>query len=199
MQNKRILGMPFLWLGIGAAVVVTLILGNALGSYLAYTNAVSTSQARVEIFERSFETEIKKVKGDLALQIDQHQTDTMHLRSRVDDLEKSIAVLEKERKQLQTQVHLLKASARVARASAYLANESPGLAKRDLATAIEALEQAQLLAPLDQELAIGELIVSLSELRKSIEVKAYPIATLEILTDKLDALIGKSSQESAIR
>ncbi|MBI5032132.1 MAG: hypothetical protein HZB51_16495 [Chloroflexi bacterium] len=195
MLDKRILGVPVLWFGIGSVVLVLLIMENVLGSYLAYSNAVSIGLARTEAIERSLGTKIDKVEGDLALQIDQHQTDTTHLQSKVDGLNKAVIALEKGRKRLQMQVFLLKASARVARASVYLANESPGLAKRDLATAIESLEQAQLLAPLDQELAIGEIITSLTELRQSIEVKAYPIATLEILIDKLDTLIGKSSQE----
>ena len=191
MLNKKIFGVSILWLGIGSVVLVILILGGALGSYLAYSNAASIGLTKADAVEKSLISKINKVESALAVQIDHHQTDTAYLRSEVDDLNKTVVALENERKRLQMQVFMLKASARVARARVYLANETPGLAKRDLATAIEALEQAQTLAPSDQKLAIGEIGASLAELRQSIEAKAYPIATLEILIDKLDALIGK--------
>ena len=108
----------------------------------------------------------------------------------MDRLTKRLGVLETDRTRLQAQTMLGKASGKVVRAVIHLSADNPGLAKRDLATAIDALDQAQGLASDDKRHTIAEVRTSLAELRASIEAKAYPIATLEILGDKIDDLVG---------
>ena len=89
------------------------------------------------------------------------------------------------------QVLLLKASAKALKARIHLAEEEAGLAERDLAECDAALEAAKSLADEKAEIALQEIRTSIVELKESIEAHTFPLATLEIVSDKIDALIGK--------
>jgi len=89
------------------------------------------------------------------------------------------------------QVLLLKASAKALKARIHLAEEEAGLAERDLAECDAALEAAMALADEKAKIALQEIRTSIVELKDSVEAHTFPIATLEIVSDKIDALIGK--------
>ena len=89
------------------------------------------------------------------------------------------------------QVLLLKASAKALKARIHLAEKEAGLAERDLAECDAALEAAMALADEKAKIALQEIRTSIVELKDSVEAHTFPLATLEIVSDKVDALIGK--------
>lgn len=89
------------------------------------------------------------------------------------------------------QVLLLKASAKTLKARIHLAEEEAGLAERDLAECDAVLGAAMALADEKTSSALQEIRKSIVELKDSVEAQTFPLATLEIVSDKIDALIGK--------
>ncbi len=201
MFEKKIAGVTVRWLVAGAIALLALLIITTLGGYIAYANAISASAANADVLRKELDPKIKAQEASLAQlrtqenasaeKQSQQEKTIIALRNDADKLTKQVAALETDRTRLQMQVLLLKASGKVMRAVVHLTDLSPGLAQRDLAAAIDALAQAQTLATDDKRNAIGELRASLAELRGSIEAKAYPISTLEILGDKIDDLIGQ--------
>ena len=93
--------------------------------------------------------------------------------------------------QAEFQVLLLKASAKALKARIHLAEEEAGLAERDLAECDAVLEAAMALADEKTKSALQEIRTSIVELKDSVEARTFPLATLEIVSDKIDVLIGK--------
>ena len=89
------------------------------------------------------------------------------------------------------QVLLLKASAKALKARIHLAEEAAGLAERDLAECDATLQAATALADEKARISLQEIRTSIIELKESVEAHTFPLATLEIVSDKIDALIGK--------
>lgn len=202
MLERRIRGVPALWLVVGTIVVIVGLGVFALGGYIVYSSAVSTSAANVSAVEKALGAKITaqeqallaKFNADnnaLALRIDKQEREAAALRGDLIKANDQIAGLKIERTRLHTEVLLLKALGKVRQASIHLSDDSPGSAQRDLAVAIDVLDQAKTLVTEGKKVTVEEVRKGLAELRQSIEAKAYPIATLEILGDKLEDLIGK--------
>ena len=144
-------------------------------------------QAGAEIDKLKAAIEKAATEGDL-LRKDLREDLTEDISANADRFQEEVAnVATKAR----FQVLLLKASAKALKARIHLAEEEAGLAERDLAECDAALEAAEALADEKAEIALQEIRTSIVELKESIEAHTFPLATLEIVSDKIDALIGK--------
>lgn len=109
--------------------------------------------------------------------------------SRVADVETRAKSLEQQVSVLQFQSHLLRASVRVSRARAHLRERQSGLAVRELAEVERSLKAAAKLGTPGQIEQIAEIKTLLSDLKNVIETGTFPIQTLEVIGDRIDAMI----------
>ncbi len=141
------------------------------------------AQAGAEITE--LQAEIEKANTEEALLREDLREDL------TEDISTNADRLQEETTQAKLQVLLLKASAKALKARIHLAEKEVGLAERDLAECDATLEAAIALVNEKDKIALQEIRTSITELKESIEARTFPIATLEIVSDKIDALIGK--------
>lgn len=131
-------------------------------------------------------------QGDMATLLGKQRDTDAAIQTEARKLGETVVGLTGARDRLQLEVLLLKASGRLLRSSLHLNSQNPGLAKRDLVMAMDALDAAKSLAAEEKlRAAIGEFYTTVAELRQSIDAQAYPITTLELLSDKVEELIGK--------
>jgi chromosome segregation ATPase len=179
-----------------ALVIVGLLSNRGISANRASTERMSAEvdrlsdemeQARSEIDKLKAEMEKAGAEGD-RLREDLREDLTEDIATTADRLKEEATYLATEAK---LQVLLLKASAKALRARIHLAEKEAGLAERDLAECDAILEAATALADEKTVVALQEIRTSIVELKDGIEAHTFPIATLEIVSDKIDALIGK--------
>ena len=90
---------------------------------------------------------------------------------------------------LQFQNHLLRASVRISRARAHLREQQGGLAIRELAEVDRSLDAAANLGSVGQQEQIEEIKALLADLKNTVETGTFPIQTLEVVGDRIDAMI----------
>jgi len=193
-----------------ALVIVGLLCNKGISANRASTERISAEvnrlsdemeQAGAEIDRlktaiEQADTEIDKLKAELEkaategvlLREDLREDLTEDISANADRFQEEVTYVATNAK---FQVLLLKASAKALKARIHLAEEEAGLAERDLAECDAALEAAKALADEKAEIALQEIRTSIVELKESIEAHTFPLATLEIVSDKIDALIGK--------
>ena len=165
---------------------------------------VEVDKLKVEIDKADAEIDTLKVEIDkadaeidtLKAEIDKAVAERDRLREDLtEDISANVDRLQEEATYVAAnakfQVLLLKASAKALKARIHLAEEEAGLAERDLAECDAALEAAMALADEKAKIALQEIRTSIVELKDSVEAHTFPLATLEIVSDKIDALIGK--------
>lgn len=189
-----------------ALVTVGLASGRGISANRASTERLAAEldslndemgQAEVEVDKLKVEidkadAEIDKLKAEIekaAAERDRLREDlTEDISANADRLQEEAAYVAAQAK---LQVLLLKASAKALKARIHLAEKEAGLAERDLAECDAALEAAMALADEKAKIALQEIRTSIVELKDSVEAHTFPLATLEIVSDKIDALIGK--------
>ena len=217
MFEKKVWKIPIIWLLTGT-VLFLLLVGLVVEGILSF-EAISATQASIrELKARVDEVsaEAEQLGADLeraSAEKAQFQEDLAEkFSSQLEDLEEKtsgqLEGLEKEtsnqlqelRERLslqetrvdrfQFQVLLLKASGKALKARMHLAEKKVGLATRDLRECDSTLEAAKAFADEETRVSLEELRASISELKESIEAETFPLTTLEILIDRIDALIG---------
>jgi chromosome segregation ATPase len=144
-------------------------------------------QAGAEIDKLKAEIEKADAEGD-RLREDLREDLTEDISANTDRLQEEATYMATKTK---FQVLLLKASAKALKGRIHLAEKEAGLAERDLAECDAALEAAMALADEKTKTTLQEIRTSIVELKDSVEAHTFPLATLEIVSDKIDALIGK--------
>ncbi len=109
--------------------------------------------------------------------------------SRVADVERHATALTEEVAVLRFQNHLLRTSVRVSRARVHLRERQSGLAVRELAEAERSLDAAAKLGTQGQQEQIVEIKTLMADLKNTIETGTFPIQTLEVIGDRVDAMI----------
>ena len=214
---KEKLKAYFPWIMVAAAlfllialVIVGLLCNRGISANRASTERISAEVDRLnDEMEQAggeidkLEAAIEKADGEiveLRAELKKAETEGDRLRENLrEDLAEDISAntdrLQEEATQVATkaefQVLLLKASAKALKARIHLAEKEAGLAERDLAECDAALEAAAALADGKDKTALQEIRTSIVELKDGVEAHTFPIATLEIVSDKIDALIGK--------
>ena len=192
-----------------ALVIVGLLCSRGISANRASTEQVSAEVDRLNDKMDQAEAEIGKLEtaieqadaeiDKLAANLEKADAEGDRLRTDLrEDLTEGISAtvgqLQEEAKQVATkvefQVLLLRASSKTLKARIHLAEKEAGLAERDLAEVDATLEAAIALADGKAKTALQEIRTSLVELKESIEARTFPLATLEIVSDKIDALIG---------
>ena len=108
---------------------------------------------------------------------------------RVSGVEEQTKALNQQVAVLQFQNHLLRASVRVSRARAHLSEREGGLAIRELAEVDRSLNAAAELGSAGQQEQIAEIQTLLADLKNTVETGTFPIQTLEVVGDRIDAMI----------
>jgi GTP cyclohydrolase II len=207
MFEKKVGKVPLIWLLTGAILVLFLI-GLVVEGILSF-RAISTTRASLgelgtkveEVAARTEQLEAGLEKASveraqlgealetkISSELEDLETKTF---KELGELEERIAVQEETTAGFQLQVLLLKASGKALKARIHLAEEETGLAKRDLRECDSALEAATAFADEETKASLKELRGSMTELREGIEAETFPLTTLEILIDRIEALIGQ--------
>ena len=211
MKEKIKVYLPWIMAAVALFLLIALVMVGLISSGGISANRASTERLAAELDSLNDEMGQAKVEVDkLKVEIDKADAEIDKLKA---DLEKAVAERDRLREDLtedisanadrlqeeatyvaaqaKLQVLLLKASAKALKARIHLAEEEAGLAERDLAECDAALEAAMALADEKAKIALQEIRTSIVELKDSVEAHTFPIATLEIVSDKIDALIGK--------
>ncbi len=114
---------------------------------------------------------------------------TSAMDTRVSGVEQQAETLSQEVNVLQFQNHLLRASVRISRARVHLRERQSGLAVRELAEAERSLNAAAKLGSIGQQEQIEEIKTLLADLKNIVETGTFPIQTLEVIGDRIDAMI----------
>ncbi len=193
----------FPWITAAAALflLIAVVIVGLLSNRGISANRASTERISAEVDRLSEEMEQAEVEIDkLQAAIERAEAEGNRLREDLrEDLTEDISAntdrFQEEATYVATkaefQVLLLKASAKALKARIHLAEKEVGLAERDLAECDATLEAAMALADEKGKIALQEIRTSIVELKESVEARTFPIATLEIVSDKIDALIGK--------
>ena len=207
MFEKKVGKIPIAWLLTGAVLLLFLI-GLVVESIASF-GSISTTRASVadlgtKVQEVAAETErlggeLKKASTERAQLKEALETKISSkleeaetkISSKVAEWEEKIALQEERTAGFQLQVLLLKASGKALKARIHLAEKDAGLAKRDLRECDLALQAAMAFADEETKASLRELRASMTELREGIEAETFPLTTLEILIDKIEALIGQ--------
>jgi chromosome segregation ATPase len=179
-----------------ALVVVGLLCNRGISANRAGTERMSAEVDRLSDEMEQAGAEIDKLKAEIEkagtegdrLREDLREDLTEDISASADRLQEEATYVATEAK---LQVLLLKASAKALKARIHLAEKEAGLAERDLAECDAILEAAIALADEKAAIALQEIRTSIVELKDGIEAHTFPIATLEIVSDKIDALIGE--------
>ncbi len=108
------------------------------------------------------------------------------------DLQEEKHAREKEIRRLQLEILLMRASRQALEARIHLKEKSRGLAKRDLRTVADLLDQAATLAKDDPIRGdILRLRGSIEEIRNTLEHDIFPVTTVELFIDRLDELLDQ--------
>lgn len=114
---------------------------------------------------------------------------TSAIEARVSVVEGQAAALSQDVAVLQFQNHLLRASVRISRARAHLREQQGGLAIRELAEVDRSLNAAAMLGSAGQQEQIAEVKTLLADLKNTVETGTFPIQTLEVIGDRVDAMV----------
>ncbi len=114
---------------------------------------------------------------------------TSAIDSRVTGVEERADALAENVKVLRFQNHLLRASVRINRARLHLRERNSGLAVRELAEIDRSLNAAAELGSIGQQEQIIEIKTLLADLKNVVETGTFPIQTLEVIGDRIDAMI----------
>lgn len=114
---------------------------------------------------------------------------TSAIDARVSGLEQQAETVDQEVAVLRFQNHLLRASVRVSRARVHLRERQSGLAVRELAEVERSLNAAAKLGSIGQVEQIEEIKTLLADLKNIVETGTFPIQTLEVVGDRIDAMI----------
>ena len=211
MKEKIKVYLPWITATVVVLLLIALVTVGLISSRGISANRASTERLAAELDSLNDEMGQAKVEVDkLKVEIDKADAEIDTLKAEIDkavaerdrlreDLTEDISAtadrLQEEATyvaaQAKLQVLLLKASAKALKARIHLAEEEAGLAERDLAECDAALEAAMALADEKAKIALQEIRTSIVELKDSVEAHTFPLATLEIVSDKIDALIGK--------
>jgi len=215
MKEKLKAYFPWIMVAVVLFLLIALVIVGLLCNRGISANRASTERISAEVDRLNDEMEqaggeidkleaaIEKADGEiveLRAELKKAETEGDRLRENLrEDLAEDISAnadrLQEEATQVATkaefQVLLLKASAKALKARIHLAEKEAGLAERDLAECDAALEAAAALADGKDKTALQEIRTSIVELKDGVEAHTFPIATLEIVSDKIDALIGK--------
>ena len=207
MFEKKVGKVPIVWLLTG--VVLLLFLVGLVVEGIVSFRGISTTRASVGGLETKVEevaTEVERLEAELkgasteraqlkntleakiSKQLGELET---KISDQLGELEVKIALQEEKTAAFQLQVLLLKASGKALKARIHLAEKDAGLAKRDLRECDSALKAAMAFADEDTKASLKELRASMTELREGIEAETFPLTTLEILIDRIEALIGQ--------
>jgi chromosome segregation ATPase len=211
MEEKLKAHFPWIMAAAALFLLIALVIVGLLCNQGISANRASTEKVSAEVDRLT--DEMKQVGGEideLEAAIEKADGDIVELRAGLkkaeaegdqlredlrEDLTKDISAnadrLQEETAQARFQVLLLKASAKALKARIHLAEEEAGLAERDLAECDATLEEAMTLADQKAEIALREIRTSIVELKESVEAHTFPLATLEIVSDKIDTLIGQ--------
>lgn len=207
MFEKKIGKVPIAWLVTGIVLVILLI-GLVVEGVLSF-RGISATRAGVEELGAKVE-EVATETERLGAELKGASTERAQLKSALEakmsselgeletkisgqlgQLEEKIAVQEEKTATFQLQVLLLKASGKALKARIHLAEKDAGLTKRDLRECDLALQAAMAFANEETGASLKELRASMRELSEGIEAETFPLTTLEILIDKIEALIGQ--------
>ncbi len=215
MEEKLKAYFPWIMAAVALFLLIALVIVGLLSNRGISANRASTERVSVEVDRLSDEMEQAGAEIDkLEAAIEQADAEIDKLKAAIEkadaegdllredlreDLTEDISAnsdrLQEEVTNVATkarfQVLLLKASAKALKARIHLAEEDAGLAERDLAECDATLEAAIALADEKAKTALQEIRTSIVELKDSVEAHTFPLATLEIVSDKIDALIGK--------
>ena len=211
MKEKIKAYLPWITATVVVLLLIALVTVGLISSRGISANRASTERLAAELDSLNDEMGQAKVEVDkLKEEVDKADAEIDKLKAEIDkavaerdrlreDLTEDISAnadrLQEEATyvaaQAKLQVLLLKASAKALKARIHLAEEEAGLAERDLAECDAALEAAMALADEKAKIALQEIRTSIVELKDSVEAHTFPLATLEIVSDKIDALIGK--------
>ena len=207
MFERKVGKVPIVWLVTGVILVLFLI--GLVVEGVVCSRGISATRASVgelgtQVEEVAAETEqlgaeLKgasaeraQLKEALEAKISDELEDLeTEISSELKDLEDKLALQEERTAGFQLQVLLLKASGKALKARMHLAEEEAGLAKRDLRECDLALAAAMAFADEETGVSLKELRASMRELREGIEAETFPLTTLEILIDRIEALIGQ--------
>lgn len=217
MLEKKVWKIPIIWLVTGT-VLFLLLIGLIVEGILSF-EAISATQASMRELGRRVDEVSSKVE-QLSADLERATAEKAQLKedlaedlfsqlqgleekssSQLEDLEKrTSSQLQELREELslqearvgrfQFQALLLKASGRALKARMHLAERKVGLAKRDLRECDSALGAAEAFADEETRVSLEELRASIRELKEGIEAETFPLTTLELLIDRIDALIG---------
>ena len=211
MKEKIKVYLPWITATVVVLLLIALVTVGLISSRGISANRASTERLAAELDSLNDEMGQAKVEVDkLKVEIDKADAEIDTLKAEIDeavaerdrlredltgDISANADRLQEEAAYVATnakfQVLLLKASAKALKARIHLAEEEAGLAERDLAECDAALEAAMALADEKAKIALQEIRTSIVELKESVEARTFPLATLEIVSDKIDALIGK--------
>jgi chromosome segregation ATPase len=197
MEEKVKRFLPWFTAAVVVLLLIALVIVGLVSSRGISANRASTEKIAAELDLLGEEVEQAGTEIDrLKTEIEKASAKEAQLREGLEedlteDISANAAQLQEETAKAQFQVLLLKASAKALRARIHLAEKEAGLAERDLAECDAALEAAAALADGKDKIALQEVRTSIVELKDSVEARTFPIATLEIVSDKIDALIGK--------
>ena len=215
MEEKLKAYLPWIMAAVALFLLFALVIVGLLCSRGISANRASTERVSAEVDRLNDEMEQAGGEIDkLEAAIEQADAETVRLKAELEkaeaagglfredlredlaeDISASADRLQEEATyvatQAELQVLLLKASAKALKARIHLAEEEAGLAERDLAECDATLEAAIALADEKAKTALQEIRMSIVELKESVEAHTFPLATLEIVSDKIDALIGK--------
>jgi septal ring factor EnvC (AmiA/AmiB activator) len=207
MFEKKVGKVPIVWLLTGA-ILFLLLIGLVVEGIVSF-RSISTTRANVGKLETKVEevaaeterlgTELKGASAERAqLQkaleakiSSELEESEVKISDQLGKLEEKLTLQEERTTGFQLQVLLLKASGEALKARIHLAEKEAGLTKRDLRECDSALGAAMAFADEETQTSLKELRASMTELREGIEAETFPLTTLEILIDKIEALIGQ--------
>ncbi len=192
--ERKVAGVPVLW-WVAGAVALLLAFGLVVESVVTW-RGIATTRARVSTLEAALEearSEASRLQSRLSTVSTEGGRVEEDLQGRIDQevaaLEDALAGQAEEDVALQRQVLLLKASGKALRARIHLSERDAGLAKRDLRECEDILTQAMDLAEGEIEVSLEELRTLIAEVRDSIEAQTFPVTTVEVLIERIEALV----------
>jgi len=188
---------------IGAAVAAIIV--SAVVSFIAAVRARRTSMAYARSHWSELRTILEQYRVEHAQQHNDLETKLQaalvshgkELASTQQKLEDSILRLNQLDHGLRltrTRAALQQAVVRGIRARTHLAEQNTGLAERDLTEADTALQRALTIAPNGLKPRIEEARSGLNELKEGVGARTFPVTSVEILADRIDAVIAAETE-----
>ncbi|MCL5027309.1 MAG: hypothetical protein M1531_12605 [Chloroflexi bacterium] len=174
------------------AVVISLIL-----SWRARAASAGVVEARVRESRTQLEQQLTQHAHENAAQVAQLQStadaygrEVAQMGGNLQDLAARADRSESNIRLASTQIILLQAVSKATKARIHLTEQNTGLAERDLTEAEAALQRALAVAPDALKPGIEESRRALDELKQSVEARTFPVAAVEILTDRIESLLA---------